>query len=762
MYKKGTRHTEEPWNWTGWIARWKRRTMWDPSDNKRKFVNNRFFLGFRGGEVQNNWWDYHPYDDVEDDDDLESPLSEKEECDEDYHPSTDKYKGGYFYPDNSWGRYLHINAIKSHVKEKNQDFKRYSWIVHPLAYRDWLNRIPDNTVDAMQWSIMNINTNEPHYQDKSEGWNVCLGLELFNDFTYIRSYNSDPAHPFSPLECPDFEVPCNNGEVMNVHSLNEPRYVWWFNTYPLEYAEFLLVTSLSRGVWMHPLAANDVGYQVVQTISDSAGNVTEQVGTLMGDSKYHSVKKQRKESDIKRKLSKVAEHLEDQHEGNKTMTSFTKGFPYGIDTAFGYTTLIDPRKELKKHSEEIYSHKLEDPNFGMNKAELDSFDMLIEGQHFGHTGVYGLFDYSFEPEGKETFPIQIQGQRLFTKPCYQMTKDMDMVFTFHPVCDQRNSNFTYAPKDFVWKYELQVTIDDDRNNEVTVHGYFNLHAKVKTTLDLSLKYDKENLKWIRFTCFEPCSPQHRAWFIPIRGLAFGKPRHLFPRYVQASNLVQIPKMTHQIAIIEEVENKQADQTVVLKESKDYFDKVMAVESKDLKFYLEARKTSDLEQDQDNWMYCYFLEVCPHQQDLEQLAQNLNKTLDELKEIMDTELPPRIPQNVHGYFQLGSQRKQIHLPNYNHAKLPTRFDLCNHWDKETVSTSTFMSDEGAKEGKFIFFYAIDSKVRPGKQIKPVEINPKPRAIKATYNIGKFLHLTKYMKKFFRYMVFYQNRCQDFGN
>ena len=41
---------------------------------------------------------------------------------------------------------------------------RYSWIVHPLAYRDWLNKIPDNSVDAMQWSIMNINTNEQHYQ----------------------------------------------------------------------------------------------------------------------------------------------------------------------------------------------------------------------------------------------------------------------------------------------------------------------------------------------------------------------------------------------------------------------------------------------------------------------------------------------------------------------------------------------------------------------------------------------------------------------
>ena len=52
-------------------------------------------------------------------------MGEKEEADEDYHPATDKYKGGYFYPGNSWGRSLHINALKSHIKVgKERDFKR--------------------------------------------------------------------------------------------------------------------------------------------------------------------------------------------------------------------------------------------------------------------------------------------------------------------------------------------------------------------------------------------------------------------------------------------------------------------------------------------------------------------------------------------------------------------------------------------------------------------------------------------------------------
>ena len=62
-----------------------------------------------------------------------------------------------------------------------------------------------------------------------------------------------------------------------------------------------------------------------------------------------------------------------------------------------------------------------------------------------------------------------------------------------------------------------------------MHGYFNLQEHRKTQLDLSTKYDKSKMKWIRFICFEPCSPQQRAWFIPIKGMAFGKPRALMRR-----------------------------------------------------------------------------------------------------------------------------------------------------------------------------------------------------------------------------------------
>ena len=157
---------------------------------------------------------------------------------------------------------------------------------------------------------------------------------------------------------------------------------------------------------------------------------------------------------------------------------------------------------------------------------------------------------------------QFQGQPSEHEPCYQMTEDMEMIFTFHPASDKKSSNFTYASADFVWKYELQLktgklsllfqnvfliseliecsnlsqkvfnkseNLTDNENEEITVHGYFNLAARRKTRLDLSTKYDKANMKWIRFLCFEPCSPQQRAWFIPVKGLAFGEPRHLLPR-----------------------------------------------------------------------------------------------------------------------------------------------------------------------------------------------------------------------------------------
>ena len=57
----------------------------------------------------------------------------------------------------------------------------------------------------------------------------------------------------------------NNGELgtdQNNQSIDEDdTYYYYFNTYPLEYGEFLLDSALARGVYYHTMAANDAFYE---------------------------------------------------------------------------------------------------------------------------------------------------------------------------------------------------------------------------------------------------------------------------------------------------------------------------------------------------------------------------------------------------------------------------------------------------------------------------------------------------------------------
>ena len=59
---------------------------------------------------------------------------------------------------------------------------RYNYIVHPLAYRAAIDTVPDNSVDAMQWCIINM-PEEGHFAPGKEWGDKCHGLEIFNDFT---------------------------------------------------------------------------------------------------------------------------------------------------------------------------------------------------------------------------------------------------------------------------------------------------------------------------------------------------------------------------------------------------------------------------------------------------------------------------------------------------------------------------------------------------------------------------------------------------
>ena len=91
-----------------------------------------------------------------------------------------------------------------------------------------------------------------------------------------------------------------------------------------------------------------------------------------------------------------------------------------------------------------------------------------------------MFAYN---EGSETFPIQIEGQKDPNLPCYEMTQDMELKFTFHPAKDEKCSSFTCPASDFIWKYELQLTtgmyLIDDILDFVLIEG---------ESLNLRLRY----------------------------------------------------------------------------------------------------------------------------------------------------------------------------------------------------------------------------------------------------------------------------------
>ena len=98
---------------------------------------------------------------------------------------------------------------------------------------------------------------------------------------------------------------------------------------------------------------------------------------------------------------------------------------------------------------------------------------------------------------------------------------------------------------------------------------------------------------------------------------------------------------------------------------------------------------------------------PHQQIEEQLAENLGKDMEEIKEINDPIKPPRILQNVHGYFELASERGVESGLKSKGKGTATRLDLCHQWDRETVAPVRFKTKEEDPEGKSLLeAYTVD--------------------------------------------------------
>ena len=127
LYKKIEGHNNAPWKWTAWIPRNERQEVWDHRDSKRSiFVNSRCFMAFRANEIQNDFWDIHPhvqyrgFDHRGFDQDL---VSRHPEWITDLIGHIDKYQGGYFHQGKPWGRYLHVNAIKSIHENPDEDHR---------------------------------------------------------------------------------------------------------------------------------------------------------------------------------------------------------------------------------------------------------------------------------------------------------------------------------------------------------------------------------------------------------------------------------------------------------------------------------------------------------------------------------------------------------------------------------------------------------------------------------------------------------------
>ena len=85
----------------------------------------------------------------------------------------------------------------------------------------------------------------------------------------------------------------------------------------------------------------------------------------------------------KTKLGKKLEAREDNPKVREIL-EFLRSRPYRADTAFGYTTLIDTRLQLR----DTVFRKKHIPGTGLDDGELLALDYLIEGRFYSSTGGY--------------------------------------------------------------------------------------------------------------------------------------------------------------------------------------------------------------------------------------------------------------------------------------------------------------------------------------------------------------------------------------
>jgi hypothetical protein len=86
----------------------------------------RYFLGIRGNEIQNNLWDYDPHDEEESENPEDLVYSQIE--------PNDRYRGGYFFHTQPFGRYLHVISLKNHEHDSEVSLNRaiYKTVLHGI------------------------------------------------------------------------------------------------------------------------------------------------------------------------------------------------------------------------------------------------------------------------------------------------------------------------------------------------------------------------------------------------------------------------------------------------------------------------------------------------------------------------------------------------------------------------------------------------------------------------------------------------------
>jgi len=623
-------HFDKPWNWTGFVPEQKKWCCFD------KFFQNRHFIALRGNEVQNNLWNYDPHEENEGADCYDHKYEQVIPIDE--------YRDGYFFFKNPWGRYLHIISLKS-MTPQHEFCKRYNYIVHPLAYRADVATLPDDSVDAMQWTIVNCNSQKfnrvpegkskattfPAFgQDQLDRWgDKCHGLEIFNDFTYY--YSASPLN-----EGNDDKWLGGNGYLHDEPGTSSNNFIHWFNSYPHEMAEFLAETAFRHGTYIQMLSANDAMYQRNEVEVQFADPKSSQTSKLVTDFKRQPMATLKRRAQEKLRLTKGNTNEEDctQHLGK---------MPYQCDTVFGYVTLVDPEMNVKQT---IYGQPPYNSIAKLDEGELKILDLMIEGKFYSHTGVYEIFDYrNAKGDIIQYQPISVGNQNPKEHVITYHPEIHDLTLTLPKAKPQslpKPSHRDSIQEDIIWQvtYELHKT----KTNTIECHrGYFKLDENNRTTIDLRSFVDEKELAWIRVQGYDTKNPQRRAWFQAIRGPMFGK-----IDLVGNDKTVLNPLLTNTIlTMAKSVATIDGEQFSVYKPTGVFKPDTMA--SANLCF--DFQKTTD-----EDMLLVYNLQVHSHKQ--QAVANSCRQS------------PPTYLQNICGVLSLSEL-------------FPTRLDLNSSWDKATV-------------------------------------------------------------------------------